>query len=81
MPEQGKTLGQSDSSPAMEALEFLVALLVVLTFPDARGNKKSSNTSQYETMHKQKLSAKTVEEGSLFKIAGMWIDKEVLLKR
>ena len=52
-PKQDKTLGQSDAKAPMEAVEFLVALFIVVTLPNERGGKQSSDLSQDEIRHKR----------------------------
>ena len=63
----------------MEAVEFLVALFVVITLPEETGNKQSRNASQDEISFQQNLSARTPEDRSHFKIGGMWLGKNFLL--
>ncbi|MCB4394422.1 hypothetical protein ETE01_11115 [Synechococcus sp. HB1133] len=56
MPKQGKTLGQSDAKAPMEAVEFLVELFIVVTLPNERSGKQSSDLSQDEIRYKQSLN-------------------------
>ena len=58
-----------------------MALLIALTLHDIHVNKKTSTTSQYKMMPEQTACTMTVNDGKLFKIAGMWIDKDIRLKR
>ena len=80
-PKQSKTLGQSDAKAAMEALEFLVALLIIITLPNERGRQESRNGSKAEIAPEQSLTALPVEFGSYFKVGGMWIGKNFLFKK
>ena len=79
-PKQDKTLGQSDAKAPMEAVEFLVALFTVVTLPNERGGKQSSDLSQDEIRYKQSLNAHAVKMGSHFKIGVMCLGKDFLLK-
>ena len=79
-PKQGKTIGQSDAIGPMQALEFLVELFIVITLPEETGNKQSRNVSQDEKSFQQYLSARALEDRSHFKIGGMWLGKNFLLK-
>ena len=80
MPKHGKTLVKSDTNASMEAVEFLVALFVVITLPEETGNKPSRNASQNEISFQQNLSARILEARSHFKVGGMWPGKNFLLK-
>ena len=80
MPKQDKTLVQPDTNASMEALEFLVALFIVITLPEETGNKQSMNVSENELSFQQNLSARRLEVGSHFKVGGMWLGKNFLLK-
>ena len=79
-PKQGKTLVESDTNASMEALEFLVALFIVITLPEEAGNKQSMNVSEDELSFQQNLSARRLEVESRFKVGGMWLGKNFLLK-
>ena len=80
MPKQGKTLGQSDANALMEVLEFLVVLFIVNTFPDESANKQLSNVSQDKINYIYNSSAQPVDVRSCFKVGGMWLGKNFLLK-
>lgn len=80
MPKQGKTLDWSDTNASMEALEFLVALFIVITLHEETGNKQSRNVSQDEISFQQNLNPNALEDRSYFKIGGMWLGKNFLLK-
>ena len=75
MPKQGKTLVQPDTNASMEALEFLVALFIVITLPEESGNKQSINVSKDELSFQKNLGARRQEIGSHFKVGGMWLGK------
>ena len=77
---QDKTLVESDTNASMEALEFLVALFIVITLPEEAGNKQSMNVSEDELSFQQNLSARRLEVESHFKVGGMWLGKNFLLK-
>ena len=64
----------------MEALEFLVALFIVITLPEANGNKESRNVSQNKLSIQQHLSPQPLDIRSHFKIGGMWLGKNSLFK-
>ena len=64
----------------MEALECLVALFIVVTLSDEDGDKQSSNVNKGEKIFKQMSSSQRAETGTHFKIGGMWIGKDFLLK-
>ena len=78
-PKQDKTLGQSVAKAPMETVEFLVALFIVVTLPNERGGRQSSDLSQDEIRHKRFLSVHAVKVGSHFKIGEMSIGKDFLL--
>ena len=80
MPKQGKTLGQPDAKAPIEAVEFLVELFIVVTLPNERSGKQSSDLSQDEIRYKQSLNAHAVKMGSHFKIGVMCLGKDFLLK-
>ena len=80
MPKQGKTLDLSVTNASMEALEFLVALFIVITLPEETGNKQSINVSEDELSFPQNLSTRRLEVGSHFKVGGMWLGKNFLIK-
>ena len=80
MPKEGKTLVESDTNASMEALEFLVALFIVITLPEETGNKQSMNANEDELSFQQNLSTRRLEAGSHFKVGGMWLGKNFLLK-
>ena len=80
MPKQGKTLVESNTNASMEALEFLVALFIVITLPEETGNKQSINVSEDELSFPQNLSTRRLEVGSHIKVGGMWLGKNFLLK-
>ena len=80
MPKQGKTIVESDTNASMEALEFLVALFIVITLPEETGNKQSINVSKDELSFQKNLGARRQEIGSHFKVGGMWLGKNFLLK-
>ena len=79
-PDQGKTIAQSDAFGPMEALEFLVALFIVITLPEETGNKESRNVSHNELSSQQNLRTQPIEVGSHFKVGGMWLGKNFLFK-
>lgn len=80
MPKQGKTLVESDTNASMEALEFLVALFIVITLPKEAGNKQSISVSEDEISFQQNLSTRRLEAGSQFKVGGIWLGKNFLFK-
>ena len=80
IPKQGRTLIESDTNASMEALEFLAALFIVITLPEETGNKQSINVSEDELSFQQNLSTRSLEVGSHFKVGGMWLGKNFLLK-
>ena len=79
-PKQGKTLGQSDVNGPMEALEFLVALFIVITLPEEAGNNESRNVRNNEISSQQNLRTQPIEVGSHFRVGGMWLGKNFLFK-
>ena len=80
MPKQGKTLIESDTNASMEAIEFLLALFIVVTLPEETSNEHLRNVSRDEISSRQNLSARPLESGSHCKVGGMWIGKNFLLK-
>ena len=80
IPKQGKTLVESDTNASMEALEFLVALFIVITLPEETGNKQSTNVSEDELSFQQNSNARRLEVGNHFIVGGMWLGKNFLLK-
>ena len=80
MPKQGKILVLSDTNASMEALEFLAALFIVITLPEETSNKQLKNVSQDEISFRENLTAQNRDTGSQFKVGGMWLGKEFLLK-
>ena len=80
MPKQGKTLIESDTNASMEALEFLVALFIVITLSEETGDKQSINVSKDELSFQKNLGARRQEIGSHFKVGGMWLGKNFLFK-
>ena len=80
MQKQGKTLVQPDTNASMEALEFLAALFIVITLPEETSNKQSRNVSKDKISFQQDLITRPREVGSHFKVGGMWLGKNFLLK-
>ena len=80
MPKQRKILGQLDTNALMEAIEYLLALFIVVTLPEETSNEQLRNVSRDEISSRQNLSARTLESGSHFKVGGMWLGKNFLLK-
>ena len=64
----------------MEAIEFLVALFIVFTLPDEKHCSQLTDMSTNELGADDQLSMQESEEGDLFKIAGMWLNKSLFLK-
>ena len=80
MPKQGKTLDLSVTNASMEAIEFLLALFIVVTLPEETSNEQLRNVSKDELSFQKNLGARRQEIGSHFKVGGMWLGKNFLLK-
>ena len=55
-------------------------LFIVITLSDEDGDNQSSNVNKDEKIFKQMSSPQQAETGTHFKIGGMWIGKDFLLK-
>ena len=64
----------------MEALEFLVALFIVITLPEETRNEQSRNVSQNKLRIQQHLSSQPLDIRGHSKVGGMWLGKNFLLK-
>ena len=53
MPKQRKILGQLDTNALMEAIEFLLALFIVVTLPEETSNEQLRNVSRDEISSRQ----------------------------
>ena len=80
MPKQRKILGQLDTNALMEAIEFLIALFIVITLPEETSNKHLKNVSQDEISFHQNLITRPREVGGHIKVDGMWLGENFLFK-
>ena len=66
--------------PPMEAVEFLIALLIVITLPTDSECSELICDEQDQVNYSEDWRISSSDNGDYFRIAGMWIENEIQFK-